>query len=170
MSNFPPIRKPPATLRVHQGKVAVRLLHHGFIRESIEEPLTRLVKSISDLLGNLRMQRLKTLCSSFSGLRRVVAARFHSYCAYFFHTLLFQRVSVVQFTRYFKLGFQHPRGYFRRVRSEPVCSYTHYQVFSRLVFIPLESPPLEGARFWKVYDTSSLLPSKQGYRMFNPLF
>jgi len=39
----------------------VRLLHPGLVREALEEPLTRLVEPISNLLGNLRMQRLKLL-------------------------------------------------------------------------------------------------------------
>ena len=31
-------------------------------------------------------------------------------------------------------------------------------MFSRLVFILLESPPLEGARFWKVYKYTHAMP------------
>ena len=37
----------------------MRLLHPGLVREALEEPLTRLVEPISNLLRNLRVQNLK---------------------------------------------------------------------------------------------------------------
>src|SRR5579875_2387409 len=59
LSHHPDIRKPPARLRVNQGKVPVGLLCLGLFRETIEEPLPSLVKPFRNLLRNLRMQRVE---------------------------------------------------------------------------------------------------------------
>lgn len=59
LSDFPNITKLPATLRIHQGEVLVRLLFLGLVRQTIEEAFPRLIKPFCDLLGNLRVQRLE---------------------------------------------------------------------------------------------------------------
>jgi len=62
-TNLPDIRKPPTTLMVHQGKVAVRLLHPGLVRKAVEEALPCLVEPPSNPLRNLGVQHLETLYS-----------------------------------------------------------------------------------------------------------
>ncbi|PSO06894.1 hypothetical protein B9Q04_13700, partial [Candidatus Marsarchaeota G2 archaeon BE_D] len=96
----------PTTLRIHQGQKPVRLLLPGLIRETTEEPLPGLLEPLSNLLGNLRVQRLELGVPPpqiQSELPKLVPT--HTVLVLLILLLLGVQERIIEFTCYFKLGF-----------------------------------------------------------------